>query len=53
VTGHGLAFGLLQAFEHKSVLIARIFFAPEADPAGQAGGEGGIGEVVIEQREVD
>jgi hypothetical protein len=53
VTGHGLAFGLLQAFEYESVLIARIFFAPEADPAGQAGGEGGIGELVIEQREID
>ena len=53
VTGHGIAFGLLQAFEHESVLIARIFFAPEADPAGQASGKGGIGELVIKQREVD
>jgi hypothetical protein len=53
VTGHGIAFGLLQAFEHEAVLIARIFFAPEADPAGQAGSKGGIGELVIEQGEVD
>jgi hypothetical protein len=53
VTGHSIAFGLLQAFEHEAVLIARIFFAPEADSAGQAGGKGGISELVIEQGEVD